>query len=592
MSAQELTSLRLRGRANVRAVEALLDRMLATAWLSYALIAALQMKILWDIWRFRDLTTGDTTSYFAGGYRWYEDFAVNIVWSPLYTAFYGTVYLLTHDIYTATIFHRVIIVMAATLGVLALMRQLLPPAIALLIAAWWAVLPINFETLYEVHLFALLPILAAWLVTTIDDTPWTRGIALAILIATAVLVRNEQIVAVFIFAVICAVREYCGFRHAGKIGVASPTSRLAGYGLPLLAALLFSAFFYWRSYVKFPAIMQVADAKHVVNMCQVYAFGYSQRHPDWTLSPWLECRSLMQTVFGREHPSLGQMIWSNPSATIEHFLWNASLTFNGFQAALFDRMSGVVNPDYAPVIRNVAVASVLSAIVLAIVVAGSIKVAREWNYWWPVWLRPRRDTFFIMFAVLLVSGPVIMTQRPRPSYLFPTTVIIMLVVGLAIYVLLGPKRLIVAKMLAAVVVPGLLVFVPPYFVTYKSDRPLYTNLQRLQPYGSFLENPKNKILLGDYNGELRGYLHFAAPAPVTFDYSIFSAWHAPQTLDQFLASRDINIIFVQPRVMPELKARPEAQQFLTNPESVGWKKLAPLDGETNWLLLYREAKLQ
>lgn len=148
--------------------------MLATAWLSYALIAALQMKILWEIWRFRDLTTGDTTSYFAGGYRWYEDFAVNIVWSPLYTAFYGTVYLLTHDIYTATIFHRVIIVMAATLGVLALMRQLLPPAIALLIAAWWAVLPINFETLYEVHLFALLPILAAWLVTTIDDTPWTR----------------------------------------------------------------------------------------------------------------------------------------------------------------------------------------------------------------------------------------------------------------------------------------------------------------------------------------------------------------------------------------------------------------------------------
>ena len=92
--------------------------MLASAWLSYALIAALQMKILWDIWRFRDLTTGDTTSYFAGAYRWYANFAVNIVWSPLYTAFYGTVYLLTHDIYTATNFHRVIIVMAATLGVL------------------------------------------------------------------------------------------------------------------------------------------------------------------------------------------------------------------------------------------------------------------------------------------------------------------------------------------------------------------------------------------------------------------------------------------------------------------------------------------
>ena len=102
------------------------------------------MKILWNIWRFRDLTTGDTSSYFVGAYRWSKDFAVNIVWSPLYTAFYGTVLLATGDVYLATVVHRLIIVMLATLGVLALMRGLLPPALALLIAAWWAVMPINF----------------------------------------------------------------------------------------------------------------------------------------------------------------------------------------------------------------------------------------------------------------------------------------------------------------------------------------------------------------------------------------------------------------------------------------------------------------
>ena len=33
--------------------------------------------------------------------------------------------------------------------------------LAWLLAAWWAVLPVNFDTLYEVHLFALLPVLAA-----------------------------------------------------------------------------------------------------------------------------------------------------------------------------------------------------------------------------------------------------------------------------------------------------------------------------------------------------------------------------------------------------------------------------------------------
>src|SRR5262245_48939376 len=91
-------------------------------------------------------------------YLWSERFAVNIVWSPLYTAFYGSVFALTKNVYAATTLHRIIIVIAVTLGVLAVMRKLLPPvALALLVASWWAILPINFDTLSEVHLFALLP---------------------------------------------------------------------------------------------------------------------------------------------------------------------------------------------------------------------------------------------------------------------------------------------------------------------------------------------------------------------------------------------------------------------------------------------------
>jgi hypothetical protein len=82
----------------------------------------LQLKVLWKIWEFRDLTTGDTSGYFAEAYGWYEHFAVNLVWSPLYTSYYGTLLMLTGDAYAATILHRVVIVMAATLGVLAFMR--------------------------------------------------------------------------------------------------------------------------------------------------------------------------------------------------------------------------------------------------------------------------------------------------------------------------------------------------------------------------------------------------------------------------------------------------------------------------------------
>jgi hypothetical protein len=563
----------------------LIDRILAPPWFSYAVIFSLQSRIIWDIWRYRDLTTGDTSSYFRGAYRWYQHFDVNIVWSPLYTAFYGAVLQATHgDVYHATIIHRVVIVLAATLGVLATLRRLLPPALALLIASWWAVLPINFETLYEVHLFALLPILAAWLVASVKDVPWARGAALAILLATAFLVRNEQIVAFGIFAAFCAGYEF----HQCRQGLHGSRSRLGGYAVPALIAVLLIVFFYWRSDYQFPQIVAVAHGKHTLNMCQVYAFGYAQRHPQWNLSPWLECQSLMQSVFGRPLPTLGEMLRANPRATMAHFLWNVSLTGNGLQVALFNMMSGTVNPDYASVVRNVFGASILSAAVIAICVFGGIRLVRNWRYWWQVMLQKRAGTLALMLAEVCVSVLVILTQRPRPSYLFPTTVVIMTAIGLAAYALLGRKRLAFANMLAVLGVPVLVILTPSYYTLHKSDRLLLDAYRRLQPFTAILNNAQNRILLGDYSGELQNYLSLSLPKPVSFDYSILSSWHQHEPLIEFLHERRINVVFIQPRMMPELKARLGARQLLEDPQSAGWLRLAPPGGESDWLLLYRQ----
>ena len=69
------------------------------------------------------------------------------------------------------------------------MRRLLPHWIALLVAAWWAVLPINFDTASTVHLFAVIPVLAAWLLA-LGHARWMRGAALATLVVTTVLVET------------------------------------------------------------------------------------------------------------------------------------------------------------------------------------------------------------------------------------------------------------------------------------------------------------------------------------------------------------------------------------------------------------------
>ena len=97
---------------------------------AYSTLILLQLKVVWQIWDYKDLTFGDTSSYFPGAYVWFTDFANNIIWSPLYTSFFGSFLHVTSDVYIATILHRIIIVFTVTILVLAFMRRLLPPGIA------------------------------------------------------------------------------------------------------------------------------------------------------------------------------------------------------------------------------------------------------------------------------------------------------------------------------------------------------------------------------------------------------------------------------------------------------------------------------
>jgi hypothetical protein len=562
------------------------DASFRTPWPSYVLVALLQLKVMWNIWRFRDLTSGDTSSYFVSAYHWYEGLRDNFAWSPLYTSFYGTVFTVVPDAYAATIIHRAIIAMAATLGVLALMRRLLPPALALSVAIWWAVLPINFDTLYEIHLFALLPVLAACLVVAYRDTSGGRGSALAILLGATVLLRNELIVASVLFALICLLREISSEREMGGTKRAAWRRYVASYGLPIAVAAAVSAFYYSRSQIQYPELSEAFRSKHALNMCQVYAFGYAQRHPDWKASPWVECGPLMEATFGEPQPSLLQMVVRNPRATSEHFGWNMSLAPNGLQLALFGITWGV-NPDYAPVTQS-PVAWLLSMVVLVIVASGIAVAVRHRSYWWPTWFRPQAGTWLLLFAIAAVAIPVILTQRPRPSYLFATTVVLMAVVGSAVHVLTcrWPKA---QRLLVIVGVIALLLAVPPYYRPRPGqNRPLYTDYEILRPFRPLLADRRNVFVIGDFAGELRNYLRLGNVPVATFDYQLLSRWSGRRPLQQFLDDEGVNLIFLQPRMLKSLAENPYARPMLTAPETVGWQRVgAGIHGDSAWLLLAR-----
>ena len=325
-----------------------LARLFDPAWPSYLLVAVLQMKVIWGIWKYRDMTSGDTAAYFDRAYLWSHHLQVDILWSPLYTAYYGTLLGLTGDPITATWLHRLLIVMAATLGVLAVGRRVLTPPIALAVAVWWAVLPINFNTLYEIHLFALCAILCAWLIAGYVDTPLGRGVALGQFIVTAVLVRNEYTVAAVTFAAASLYREYRSLKRLPAGLPAAALNRLWAYVVPVGLALALCLGAYSRSIIKGKDLLPELHFKLTFNPCQLYAVGYKQRHPDWSKDPWHDCYDLQQAIFGAPLPTLGQMARANPQAVLGHFGWNLLLVPAGLQLALFNGTWGGPNPDFVP----------------------------------------------------------------------------------------------------------------------------------------------------------------------------------------------------------------------------------------------------
>jgi hypothetical protein len=566
------------------------QRLLSRPLFSYVTIFLLQLKVVWRIWDFKDLSSGDTSSYFQDAHYWFDQFLVNIVWSPLYTSFYGSLLHVFSNIYAASIIHRLIIVFAASTLVLAVMRRLLPCGIAWLVTAWWVILPINFDTLYEIHLFSLLPLLCACLLILHRPSSWMRGWAVAALIASSVLVRNELAVVAVITTGICIIWEAFSLKQEG--GKAKLKKYWFSYGVPSALALLSILFFYNRSRYKFPEISLIARDKHVLNICQVYAFGYQQRHPEWTYSPWTECTDLMQKTFGQPMPSAAQALMANPAAFLEHAWWNVSLTLNGIQVSLFNASSGKINPDYIPTQLNVNWVIFPSFLIATTLIVGLTFLCRERQYWWDSWLQERVLGWSILLSNAFVTCfLVIPTQRPRPSYMFGFAVLLMAAVGMSLLILF--HRWAILKKLQGVipiVAIALLVIVPPHYKN--SERRLLDLYSRFQPFQSILARNTTVLLTREYSFELCSYLmQKGACQPLSYaDKKVFADITASTPLEVVLEKQKVNLFYADANLIAKLRSDPNIRNFPANLYSAGWKLIGNQSGGNSQWMLFQNLK--
>ena len=552
---------------------------------SYLTLFLLQLKVMWGVWKYRDLTVGDTAAYFARAYDWFQNFRVDIVWSPVYTAFYGSLLFFSPDPYLVTTLHRLIIVFALAMLVMAVMRRLLPSGIAWVIAAWWVVIPFNFDV-FEVHLFAALPILGAWLLMLSKESTWKRGAAIAILFASSILIRNEMIIALGVLGIVCLWWEI-SLVHERK---SSPrfSTYLISYGLPLAMGGLVCLFFYTRSTIQFPKLPSALKPKHTVNMCQVYAYGYKQRHPEWNKDHWTECEDLMLAQFGKKLPSLMEMIRRNPRAVLDHVLWNLRLLPNGIQLSLFTATSGKITPDYFPVPYRYWFITILSALLTGLLIIGLFFLYLDHRRWWKDWLKGRALGWLSILASLTtVFLIVIPTQRPRPEYMYSLTLFIMALTGMCIFAILqrlGAYKRLDRWILAIVVV--LLIAAPSYYLRGWQGQPrrLLQVCQRLSPFQAMIASPNTVFLEGEQAFSVAGYLgHFKSKV---LDYRILDQLPVGMPLETFLEKNGINLFYVDESLNTRLVANPLCRPFLISPDSFGWKLVAFQDvGDGKWMLL-------
>jgi hypothetical protein len=541
-------------------------------WFSYVALALLQLHVVWGAWDYRDLTTGDTSAYFVLAHGWATDLTNYFVWSPLYTMYYGTVLWLFPDVWTATLVHRLLIVFAASLLALSVFRRLLPPGLAWLAAAWWACLPIVFDNRYEVHLFSALPVLLGWRLLLAGRGPWARGWGLAALGLGAILVRNELALAAVLTAALCLGWEIREARRGNGPGWGG---RLLAYALPLAAGAGLCLGAYQRSAVRGEELRRVYNHKHTLNMAQVYSFGYQQRHPDWTRNPWIAYHELMTAHFGKELPSLTEMLHTNRGALLEHFAWNARLLPNGLELLLFNATGGKQNPDYVPVALRRPWARRLALLTLGVFAVGCLLLVWQWRRWWAGWLRPRAGGWLAVAVHLPVWAAIVATQRPRPSYLFPLGLALMAAVGTAVHVLLsqwpaGRRRL---AAWAPAVMLGLCLFVRPHYgrAGPSPPQPCRAAVVRLLPFRDLIARSGLTLVHEDYLGEVTNYVGLGLCRPL--GYEVIARRPPDVPLDVHLAREKVDVFHLNQGLLRRLEGdpSPQARTFLGATAPPGWE---------------------
>lgn len=574
----------------IRKILCLGNQRRAIAVIGYAAILGLLLKIVWGMWEWRDLTYGDTSFYNLNAHEWLQGGrfkrSSDLSFSPLYTVFYSWfIGAFTSD-YAATICHRLAILFILGPAILLLCRLALPRGVAWFIAAWWVVLPINWNSLYEVHLFALIMFVAGSCFAGLRDSTFARASGVACFFAGSLLVRNEFLLATGLLGAASAAWEFRSWKKSGN-SVTSLARQLFKLAAPSLVVLLVSAFIFRSSFHSWKQVLADFNDRQRLNISQVYAFSYQQRHPEWTKNPWADGNELLKQDFGTTEVTFGTLVRTNPRAFWEHVGWNLRLLPSGLQLGMFNCFSGRDTPDFIEFKGGSKFAKVASAIFCVVIGAGIVCFLRR-KVLWLRFLRGRRAwCWFAMATTLVPSMVAIVTQRPRPSYIFMMSLFLMMLAGLCFSAVLKQLRVnrFFNSLSPLLAVPVIL------FAQSKKDtaqiysgRPYFQIYQRLYPFRSVFANERTVYGAERSPSDILMYLGRRFGPDLAHALSPSSQDGTGAAFGQFLSDAKITLLYLDFDSLERLAVK----EWLASGDADQWSVLAKHDYPSEkWLLVQK-----
>jgi hypothetical protein len=293
----------------------------------------------------------------------------------------------------------------------------------------------------------------------------------------------------------------------------------------------------------------------------------------------------MRQTFGRSTPSLLQATLANPRAVAGFMKWNLQLLPSGVQVALFDATSTGMQPDYPPVATHRSYALVLSLLLAGVLVGGLAVIGRDRERWRREWLAPHVWAMVVLGAVALTTFVVVLTQRPRPEYMYGLTIGVMLLAGGCVSALLrwrGWTRF--ASACAVGVGLALVIAVPSYY--HREPRPLHDAVERLGTVRRTLQRSESVLIASQFNFEICSYLaasfnrSCSAPSWSNLQAQLAAGVPIRQVLDRAKAT----VIYADRLLL----ANPSMAKLVGAPQANGWREIGEGMGETGpWHVLIR-----